>query len=127
MNSPEQEVRLLEQTRLEKLAANDFDAVGQLMSEDLVHVHGTGKVEDKTAFLASLRLLPRRTERRSLHVRVFGDVAVLTGEVVNTLTRPGQTAPESIPMMVTQVVRREAGCWRFVSFHASKIAIQPAA
>lgn len=117
----QEEVRALEYARLAALSAHDVDAVAELMAEDLVHIHATGLIEDKAMFIAHLRKQPRRTERRSLDIRVYGEVAILTGEVVNTLTRPGQAVPEDVPMAVTQVARKQAQGWRFVSFHACRL------
>lgn len=121
-NDTQEEVRALESARLSALAAHDVDAVAALMAEDLVHIHATGAVENKDRFIEHLRQQPRRTERRSLDIRIYGDLAILTGEVVNILTRPGQTTPEEVPMVVTQVARKGASGWRFVSFHACRLA-----
>ena len=116
-----EELFALEQARLDALNRNDVDSVGRLMAADLVHVHATGAVQDKAQFLAGLRALPRQCLREDLQVRACGaDAAVLTGHVVNTLTRPGQDTPEQIRMMVTLVARRAEGAWRFVSFHACR-------
>lgn len=117
----EAEVRHLEEKRLQALASHDVEAVGELLDDELVHVHATGRVETRDEFLEHLRVQPRLSERRSLQVRIYGDdVAVLTGEVVNTLIRPGKTLPESVAMFVTQVARKKEGLWRFVSFHACR-------
>src|SRR4051812_7200818 len=45
------EVLALEQARLDALNRNDLEAVAQLMSPDLVHVHATGAVEDLAQYL----------------------------------------------------------------------------
>lgn len=115
------EVLALENARLAALAAHDVDAVANLMAEDLVHIHATGLVENKTLFIEHLRKQPRSTARRSLDIRVYDDIAILTGEIVNTLTRPGKTEPEDVALAVTQVARKEADGWRFVSFHACRL------
>lgn len=121
MTAPEAAVRALEQARLEALERHDVDAVESLLAADLVHVHATGQVENKQDFIAHLRALPRRTARRSLDIRIFGETAVLTGEVVNTLVRPGRTEPESISMYVTQVAHKRGDDWLFVSFQATRL------
>jgi ketosteroid isomerase-like protein len=115
------EVVALEKARLDALDRNDIDAIAQMMSEDLVHVHATGMVENRAQYLDGLRALPRRTKRENLHIILCGDqAAVLTGNVVNSLTRPGQTTLEQTRLIVTLVARREEGIWRFVSFHACR-------
>ncbi|ABE36873.1 snoaL-like domain protein [Paraburkholderia xenovorans LB400] len=114
-------IRALEQARLDALGRHDVDSIERLLAPDLVHVHATGLVENKAEFIAHLRALPRSTDRCTLQVRVFGDVAVLTGKVVNTVVYPGRSEPESIPMFVTQVARLCSGEWLFVSFHATRL------
>lgn len=116
------ELLALEHARLEALDQQDVAAVGALMDPELIHIHATGRVDDLDAFLAGLRSLPRKTRRISLTIRIYGDTAVLTGEVVTAVFRSAQTAPEEISMMVTQVARRREGRWVFWSFHASKKA-----
>lgn len=121
LSRDEAEVRALEERRLAALEANDVDAVGQLMSEDLVHIHATGAVQDKAAYLAQLAQLPRTTRRESLALRVYGKTAVLTGNVETTLKRAPNLPAESHSMVVTQVATKQAEQWLFVSFHATRV------
>ena len=115
-------VLALEQARLDALDKGDLDAVRALMSERLVHIHATGVLEDRDQYIEGLRALPRKTRRESILVRMCGDgVAILTGVIVNTLTRPGESAPQDVRLVVTQVAQREDGVWRFVSFHACRL------
>ena len=122
LSNNEAEIQALEVTRLVALAENNVEAVGQLMADDLVHVHATGAVQNKAEYLAQLAELPRTTQRTSLSVRTYGEVAVLTGQVVNTIKRAPHMPAESIPMAVTQVAHRQAGRWTFVSFHATRLS-----
>jgi len=117
------EVLALEQARLDALNKSDLDAVKELMSERLVHIHATGAVEDRNQYIDGLRRLPRKTRRDDdICVRLCGnDVAILTGVIVNTLTRAGESVPEDVRLVVTQVAQRESGIWRFVSFHACRL------
>jgi ketosteroid isomerase-like protein len=117
------EVLALEQARLDPLNKSDLDAVKELMSDRLVHIHATGAVEDRNQYIDGLRRLPRKTRRDDdICVRLCGnDVAILTGVIVNTLTRAGESAPQDVRLVVTQVAQRESGIWRFVSFHACRL------
>ncbi len=119
----ESEIRALEAARIDALQRNDVQAVAALMDDELIHIHATGLTENFEQFVAGLRAQPRSSVRHSLRVRVYGDdVAVLTGEVANTLLRPGRKEPETVRVMVTQVAARRPAGWKFVSFHASRIA-----
>ena len=122
LSNNEAEIQALEVARLVALAEHDVAAVGQLMADDLVHVHATGAAQNKAQYLAQLAELPRTTQRTSLSVRTYGEVGVLTGQVVNIIKRAPHMPAESIPMVVTQVVHKQAGRWTFVSFHATKLS-----
>jgi len=111
----------LEASRLEALERNDVEAVLRLMWGDLVHVHATGKIDNIDAYNEGLRQLPRKTQRMTLQVKqLTDDVAILYGDVVNSVIRLGTTQPDIVPMTVTQVAVRRGGEWRFSLFHASR-------
>lgn len=105
-----------ESRRQAALIAVDMMALDRLFADDLVHVHGSAVVHDKAGILAYIqsRRAFRAIERGPLTVRVFGEAAVITGRMTNHLTHDGH--PAVLSGMVTQVLRREAGDWRFVSF-----------
>jgi Domain of unknown function (DUF4440) len=114
----------LENARISALDADNLEALTQLMSDDLVHIHATGLTENKTSYLAGVALLPRRSSRLSTAVRMYGNMAVLTGKVTNRVRRPGATSDEISNLMVTQVACKETHGWRFVSYHATRIPMQ---
>ncbi len=113
------DVKDLEARRGAALVALDMAALDRMFADDIVHVHATGVVQDKKALLHHIE--SRRqfvaVERPGLEVRVYGDTAVLTGGLLNTLRPPGQ-ALRQMKGFATQVARLENEAWRFVSFHA---------
>lgn len=57
--------------------------------------------------------------RGPLAVRVYGDVAVMSGNLLNRISCPAQ--PERVlDTFVTQVVRKVDGQWKFVSFQITQ-------
>ena len=116
----EAEVRDLETRRQAALVALDMDALADMFADDIVHVHTNGMVHDKAAILGHIRGRAQfaAVDRRNLSVRVYGDTAVLTGNLINTLRIPGEEQPRIMNAFATQVARRIDGAWRFVSFHA---------
>jgi len=116
----EMEVRQLEARRQTALVALDMEALADMFAEDIVHVHTNGMVHDKAAILSHIRSRAQfvAVERRNLVVRVYGDTALLTGDLINSLRIAGEEEPRIMKAFATQVVRREDGVWRFVSFHA---------
>jgi len=88
-----------------------------LLSDDLTHTHITGVTQEKAAYLAHVQKNPRRVERRDLKVRIYGDVAVVTGPQVNLLESDGRTTEVAIESL--QVWTRRDGTWRVVAFASS--------
>ena len=118
--SMQQEVMELEARREAALVRCDIAALETLFWDDLVHVHTTGLVHDKTALLAHIaaRAAFIAVERKNLIVRDYGDIAVMTGDLTNTMRRPGVSEPVLMKAFATQVARKADGEWRFASFHA---------
>ena len=54
-------------------------------------------------------------ERGELDVRLYGNAAVVIGDIINRITYPGQPT-RVINATVTQVAVKSAGRWQFVSF-----------
>jgi len=117
----ESEVALLEEQRRAALAAGDIAALSELISDDYVHVHATAVVHDKTAMLNHVRKSPRAVAPRSPKIRVYGDFAILTGEMVNLATGPAGGPATRTKLYATQVARKSDGKWKFISFHATRI------
>jgi len=116
----EMEVRQLEARRQAALVALDMEALADMFAEDMIHVHTNGMVHDKAAILGHIRSRAQfvAVERRNLVVRVYGDTALLTGDLINSLRIAGEEEPRIMKAFATQVMRRTDGVWRFVSFHA---------
>lgn len=122
--TPEQSARdreavlAAEDARQQALLRLDLDALDALTEDSLVHIHAPGLVHGKAQLLehVATRQAYLGMRRRDLNVRLFGDTAVLTGELVNTLRSP-DGGERTLAGVVTQVLHRgEDGAWRFVSF-----------
>jgi hypothetical protein len=113
-----------ERRRRTALIQDDHGQVEQLFAEDLVYVHTSGLIHDKTQYLAYARDVVRYldVQRAQLQVRVYGDTAVMTGLQTNTLQKRGDEQVVVGEGFVTQVWRCEAGQWRICSFHGSRLA-----
>lgn len=110
----------LERRRQKAVADGDMAALDAIMADDLVHVHANAMVHDKGAYIAHMAASKRMVERRGLAVRIYGDIAVLTGENINLIEVPGAAA-RRMSVYATQVAVRRDGIWRFVSFQATSI------
>ncbi len=110
----EDDLRALDALRCAAISDGDLEVLATLLADDLRHVHVTGAVQDKDAYLAALERRPRRAQRGELTVRVEGDVAVMSGIQCNT--RPGH---ETDRLQVLQVWQRRNTRWQLVDFAAS--------
>lgn len=112
-------ISTLEAQRCELISQGDIAGLAELLADDYVHVHATGRADDKAATLKSFERSPRDCSRGELNIRVYGNVAVITGPQFNLMRPPGGL-PEKIVLNVTTVARRGEEGWRLVSFHACR-------
>jgi ketosteroid isomerase-like protein len=105
-----------EDRRRVALVALDIPVLDALFADDLVHIHSTALVHNKAQLLRYIeeRRAYIRIDRGPLAVRIAGDIAVMTGTLVNHMRADGKEF--KLSGMVTQVLRREAGAWRFINF-----------
>lgn len=104
----------LERRRCAAISAGDVEALRALLSDDYVHVHMNAALDDRAGHLDGVARRPRETTRGELLVRVYGELAVLTGELTNRMAAPGEQ-PKTMRAYCHQVAVRHDGAWRFVS------------
>jgi len=109
----------LEARRAAAIAGGDFDALASVLADDYLHVYGGGTTGGRDHYIAQVKAAPRVPTRGPLTVRVYGDVAVMSGNLLNRIRYPDQ--PERVlDTFVTQVARKVDGQWKFVSFQITQ-------
>jgi hypothetical protein len=111
----------LERTRCEAISAGDLAAVEKLLATELTHTHASGVTEDKATYLEGLRGQARQTTRGDdLRVRLYGDVAVMTGTLRNSYApaEPGGQG-RTVELLALQVWVRRDGGWQQVAYATS--------
>jgi uncharacterized protein (TIGR02246 family) len=111
----EDSVRALEASRREALLAGDTVALSKLLAPDFMEISRLGTVRtrvDNIRDIATGTLHLTSIKYDSLNVRVYGDVAVLTGIADNTGTMRG--FPFSGKIRYTRVFVRRDGKWQAV-------------
>jgi len=105
-----------EEQRIRALVELDMATLDALFAEDLVHIHSSGMVHRKPDILAHIERNRafRNVERGELTLRQYGDVALLSGPIINHMENEGR--PIKLIGVVTQALRKEQGRWRFVHF-----------
>jgi ketosteroid isomerase-like protein len=116
----------LESRRRTALVAVDLEELDRLFADDLVHVHSTGLVHSKPELLQHIN--QKRAflaiERGALHIRIEGDIAVMTGTMTNRMCSREENGHILLHGFVTQVLRRSAEGWRFISFQLTPLQEQ---
>ncbi|MCY1273267.1 hypothetical protein D3C76_876520 [compost metagenome] len=117
----EQEILRLEDERCRALVQRDLPALAALMDERLVHVHATGKVDDKAQYL---EMVERQidflsVERGDMRVRVHGDTAIASGRLEQTIVLRESGEERLMKAYATQVWVRGEGGWRQCAFQAT--------
>ena len=83
-----------DEARYQALYSQDTEALERMLADDYVHVHANGTIDDRPAFLASIRAGRYRfirAERTEQSVRCVGDVVLLHGKTATTLDVAGET------------------------------------
>jgi ketosteroid isomerase-like protein len=111
----------LEHARCLAITNADIPALEQLNSEDLTYTHTGGQTEDLTAFLSNISKYPREITRSDdLTVRVYGDVAVMTGTLHASFpARDGSGEPIELDSHALQVWVKRGEDWKQSAFAAS--------
>jgi ketosteroid isomerase-like protein len=108
----------LEERRRAALIAVDLPTLDAMFHSDLVHIHAPGLTHNKTQLMEhiSVRRPYRDSVRGELTIRLAGDLAIMTGPLINKLGSPDGTE-RTVGGVVTQVIIRddEQG-WKFLSF-----------
>ncbi|HWB85893.1 MAG TPA: nuclear transport factor 2 family protein [Bryobacteraceae bacterium] len=106
--------------------AYDADKLDQVMSDDCIMIDASGGERSKADYLKAIRAVPAQvksgasgiqTTRDNLKIRVYGNVAVVTG-IDRGKTPTGTTFATAF----THVWVNDQGHWRLSTFHASRVA-----
>jgi ketosteroid isomerase-like protein len=112
---------LEEQWRL-ALVSNNVSAMDHLLADDYIGISDNGTIETKAQALAQRKAGTARVtqlELNDLHVRVYGDTAVVTSKAQLKGTN-GESDISGL-YRYTRVYNRRFGQWKIVSFEASRI------
>ena len=111
-----------EDARYAAQIANDFDALEALFADDLDYIHSSTVRDTKASFIGSLRsgkVVYRTMTRGETKVRVFGAIAIITGDAVFEVTSRGDDLTLKV-LFHSVWVRRDAGL-QFVSWQATRL------
>jgi ketosteroid isomerase-like protein len=113
--------------RMAATVAADVATLAALMTDDLSYTHSNGIVETKAEFLEALRTgkhVYRSITPDARRVRVYGDVAVVSGPCRITVV-PGGT-PTEIGLYFTELYFQQNGHWLMALWHSTRLPPAPA-
>lgn len=118
-----EEILRLESERCRALVQRDLQALAALMDDALVHVHATGKVDDKEQYLEMVakHIDFLSVERSDMRVRVFGDTAIASGRLEQAIVLRESGEERLMKAYTTQVWLRGEGGWRQCAFQATNL------
>ncbi|HUG78971.1 MAG TPA: nuclear transport factor 2 family protein [Burkholderiales bacterium] len=118
--SSEKEILALEDKRFGAMIARDFKALEEMVHEGLAYTHSSGVVDGKASWLESMRSGKVRyksascTERK---VRVFGEVALITGRASIEADIGGQA--KSLRLLFLNAWTKTPQGWKFVAWQST--------
>ena len=119
------EIVELEKRRCDALTSGNVPALGALVADDLVHIHGNGTIDDKAAYLKGVESKYRfhRIERGDLKIRVYDDVVIVNGPINQTVSVNGVDKLNEIRAMATQTWVRSPEGWKQNTCHMHFLSV----
>ena len=123
-NATEQEILKLERTLIDADHKHDRATFERLLADDFLALNSNGTMESKAEAIAwSMSVDNTFTDATlsNLRVRIYGDAAVVTGNLILAGSAKGYVAG---PRLITDVWVRRNGRWQAVSEHVSLVVKQ---
>ena len=123
--STEQEIIQLEQTWTDASLKKDRATVERILADDYVYTHSNGSVLNKTQEIAetmSADIKWTSTINSDMKVRIFGDVAIITGIQTAQGTAKGYTPG---PRRFTDIFVKRNGRWQCIGGQSTLMPAKP--
>lgn len=120
---PESEVLQAQAERNKAILAQDIQTLDGLLANELVWVHSSARIQNKAEYLEMIRTGSSRwlkLEPQGSKTRVYGDAAVVTGELRQTTTGPGRS-PADRTLHTIEVYVRRNGRWLLTDCQATAV------
>ncbi len=121
-SADEQAVVTAEKQRFAAQVSRDYDALGQLLADDLVYTHSNGNTDNKQAYIQSIRdgkSVYEQIDVTEQKVRLYGDVAFINGVCLIKLTTNG--ASTNLKLKYTDAYARRNGKWQLITWQSLRL------
>jgi len=128
LSEAEQEVRKLEREWLDAYEKQDAETMKRIVSDDFKLTFSNGSVQTKADILAQLKSAQDSSRpspkfsTEDVQSRVEGDAVILTGSVIQTMNRDGQT--KTMQMRYTDTYAKRQGRWQVIASQLTRIQPQ---
>jgi ketosteroid isomerase-like protein len=113
----------LEERRQKATIELDYATLDEILAEDLIFINGKGRKLDRAGHYAFLRDTVRTTaiERKIPHVSVYGDAALMHGDITYYFTEMDSGAKKSLTVRLSQVWARRGDTWVQALYHVTRM------
>ncbi|MFN4144697.1 MAG: nuclear transport factor 2 family protein [Runella sp.] len=120
----QKEVLEFEQKRIDATLHSDVSALQEMLAEDLVWVHSSGKKQNKAQYIddhAQKRVKYLSIKLEESEARVYGNIAVTNGRAVyeSISQKDGSTIVNNL--FHTCVYRKSKGRWQVIAWQTTKV------
>lgn len=116
------EVLAADDARYAAMIAQDFDALGRLLADDLLYTHSTSATDTKSEYLAALRsgkYRYRAARREGVTVRIQGTIAIVNGRSFIDVDVDG--VPKSLANVFMNVWVRTPAGWQMTAWQSTTV------
>ena len=117
-----QTIKQLEDQRYAAMCAADAAALDKLLADSLVYTHSYGGADGKASYLDGIRSKKwqyRKIERPKENIQVFGDCALVTGQIRIELLSDGK--PKTLNSAYTNVWIKGPKGWQMVAWQSTPL------
>ncbi|HEY5898494.1 MAG TPA: nuclear transport factor 2 family protein [Burkholderiales bacterium] len=118
----EKDILALEERRVAAMTQQDFGALEQLVHDQLVYTHSNALVDDKAAWLESMksgRVKYKTASVSEQKVRIYGDTAFVTGRAEIGAEVGGQA--KTLRLRFLDAWIRTPQGWKFVAWQSTPL------
>lgn len=115
-SNPEESIKALELKLVQWIVQGNWDEYEKQLTSDFTHISADGKFADRKSVLSEFREGPRKIivmEPEELHVRVYGDSAVLQGRLTTSARDAGRVSTRK--ERFTELFVKQDGQWLLAS------------
>jgi len=112
-----------ERRRCSALLEKDIASLLDLVTADYVHTHGNGHMDDHGSYFTMVAgpICYTKMDRGDLSVRIYGDVAVMLGDLTVGVKPHANAENISVKFKLQQVWVEDGGEWRSCAYQATAL------